>query len=163
MNTTNNNLIRRSRDPFELMGVTAPFGRLFDAFMREPGFVQLAETDGPDTLAIDLSETDTDVIVRASLPGYQRDQVSIEVDDGVLCIEAHREESSEETSPESENGEAPRETWIRRERREQHMTRSISLPTAVDHENAKAALADGVLTLTLPKAQVSTRRKIEIN
>ncbi|MFG0305051.1 MAG: Hsp20/alpha crystallin family protein [Phycisphaerales bacterium JB040] len=162
MNTPKTNLMRRTRDPFEMMGVTAPFGRLFDAFMREPGFVSLAETDGADTLAIDLSETETDVLVRASLPGFKRDQVHIEVDDGVLRIEAHREETSEEKSPEG-NGAEKAETWIRRERREQHMTRAISLPTAVDQDNAKAELADGVLTLTLPKAQVSTRRRIEIS
>ena len=175
MNTPKTTLIRRGNgtlrlDPFEAVGMPTPFGRLFDAFARDPFFGEVAERTDMDTLAIDLSETDDAVKVRASLPGFRRDEVNLEIEDGVLRIEAHKSEATEEATP-TDSGDqtegtgetAPgRETWIRRERRETSLTRTVTLPTAVDQDSATAELLDGVLTLTLPKAQVSTRRRIEI-
>lgn len=153
-----NPLTRRTRDPFEAMRLPTPFGRLFDVFLPEPAFFGMtpeAET-GLSTLPLDISETDTEVLVRASLPGFKRDEVSIEVDEGMLNITAEHEESKEETGGEGE------EKWVCRERSESRMARTVTLPAAVDQNKAKADLKDGVLTLKLPKAVKSNRRKIAI-
>lgn len=152
-------LSQRRFDPFHAMiGFPAPIGRVMDAFLREPGMLDLPALGEQDseTLAIDISETDTDVLVRASLPGFTRDEISIEVDDGLMSISAQRSESSEETGGEGA------EKWLRRERREHRFARSFTLPSAVNEELATAELRDGVLTLTVPKAERATRRTIEI-
>ncbi|MFT5423769.1 MAG: HSP20 family protein [Phycisphaerales bacterium] len=158
MNTITSSLTRRRRDPFDVIGAPTPFGRLYDAFMGEPGMlgVPLMNEDLEDTLPLDVSETESEVFVRASLPGFKRDEVSVEVDENVLCITAQHHETQEESSGIGD------EKWIRRERRETQLARTVNLPTSVDQGKAKADLKEGVLTLKLPKAVKSNRRKIAI-
>lgn len=110
------------------------------------------------TLPVDISETEKDVIVRASLPGFKKEGISIEVHDGLLTITAELDEETEEKSPES-----ARERFHRRERRMMSVNRSVSLPVAVDEGKAKAELKDGIMTLTLPKHDKVMPRKITVN
>lgn len=153
-----NTLTRRQRDPFTSVQLPTPFGRLFDVFLTEPSFLGLTSEgkDSMDTLPLDISETETEVRVRASLPGFKRDEVSIEVDEGVLCITAEHEEATEETGGEGE------EKWVCRERSESRLARTVPLPAGVDQDKAEAELRDGVLTLRMPKAVKSNRRRIAI-
>jgi HSP20 family protein len=104
-------------------------------------------------LAVDVSETEKDILVRASLPGFKKEDVSIEVHDGVLTISAQNDEEKEEKG----------ERYHRRERRMSSMSRSIALPAAVEDAKARAELKDGVLTLSLPKHEKVMPKKISIN
>lgn len=135
---------------------THPIDRLFHSvFARDPFFSGLVQV-GPieeGSLALDVSEDETSVIVRASLPGYTKDNIAVEVAEGVLTITARRSEQHEERG----------ERFYRKERREGSVSRRIALPTLVDEDNASADLADGVLTLRLPKAEKARRRQIAIN
>lgn len=142
----NLNLIRRNR--------TAPaFPSLIEEFFNEP-FVMVAPVNqAAQSLAVDVSETDTDVVVRASVPGYTKDQVNIEVHDDVLTISAEKSDEVEEKN----------ERYLRRERREGRLVRSLPLPAPVADDRAKAELRDGVLTLTLPKNPKVLPKKISIN
>lgn len=136
-------------------GGVHPLERIVDGwFTRDPFFSVLRGPALVDegSLALDVSEDGEHVIVRASLPGFKREDVQVELDEGVLTISARREEAHEEHG----------EKFYRKERREGSVSRRIAMPTAVDDERAAAELADGVLTLKLPKIEKARRRQIRI-
>jgi HSP20 family protein len=134
----------------------SPFN-IFESFFNDPFFTSMSPWSmmtGTDvSMPIDVSETDTHVLVRASLPGFTKDQVTAEVHDGVLSISANAEESSEDSG----------ERFFRRERQWRSVSRQIALPVAVDENGAQAELANGVLTLRLPKSAKAQTRKIRIS
>lgn len=114
-----------------------PFGRLTSAF---------------DEMAVDLVEHDDEFVVTVDLPGFERDDVEIQVTNHTLRIEAKHEEAMEEED----------ERYLRHERRHESMRRSIRIPDEVDKEGVKARMKNGVLTITLPKLEVVEARTIEI-
>ncbi|GJQ28657.1 MAG: hypothetical protein HBSAPP03_05410 [Phycisphaerae bacterium] len=126
---------------------------VFESFFNEPFFTSMPTLrDGAEAMALDISETDTHVIVRASVPGFTKEQVEAEVHDGVLSLTATREESTEETT----------ERYHRRERRTNTLARRVQLPAPVLEDQAQAELVNGVLTLRLPKPAQIQPRKIRI-
>lgn len=142
-----NSVIRR--DPF--LDFTSMVNRVFD----EP-FVLLRSNGGAGvdegTLALDVSENDQAVIVRASLPGFRKEDVTVEVHDGVLTINAKQEEVKEEKT----------ERFYRKERRIGSMSRRIALPAPVVDEDSHAELRDGVLTVRIPKSAKASPRRVQI-
>ncbi|WP_049937399.1 Hsp20/alpha crystallin family protein [Haloplanus natans] len=107
---------------------------------------------GMESMSIDLVEADGEFVVTADLPGFERDEVEIQVTDHTLRIEADREEATEE-------GEGD---YLRRERRQESMHRSIRLPDKIDTESVNARMKNGVLTVTLPRLDTEEARSIEI-
>ena len=105
-----------------------------------------------EPMAIDLVENDDEFVLTVDLPGFERDEVEITVTNHTLRIEAEHEESTEEEE----------EQYLRKERRHESIQRSIRLPGDVDTESVNARMKNGVLTLTLPKAESETARSIEI-
>jgi len=140
------------RDPALTNGV-----RLFDRLFNDPFLSLPTEFTAPvleeGTLALDVSENDENVIVRASLPGFQRDDINVEMHDGVLTIKAERTEEEETRD----------ERFFRKERRYGAVSRRVALPSMVDEKGARAALKDGVLELCLPKAEQARPKKIAIS
>ena len=104
------------------------------------------------TFPVDLSETDGQVVVKAALPGIQPENVDISVSDGVLTIKG--ETKSEEKSD--------TENYHRREIRYGAFSRAIALPSEVDDAKAEAEFRDGVLTVTLPKAEEVRPKQIKV-
>jgi HSP20 family protein len=104
------------------------------------------------TFPTDLMETDDHVVVTAVLPGMKPDEVEIVVTDGVLTIkgEAKHEQKTE------------RDNYYSREIRYGAFSRSIQLPTRVNHEQAEAEFENGILTVSLPKAEEVRPRMIKI-
>ena len=109
-----------------------------------------------ETMAIDLMEYDDELVATIDLPGFERDDVTIQVSDHTLRISAQREEASEEEH-ESEEGR-----FLRHERRHEAATRSIRLPDEVDKDTVSATMQNGVLTVMLPKLESEHARTIEI-
>jgi HSP20 family protein len=105
------------------------------------------------TLPLDISEDDGDVVVRASLPGFDRNDVDVQVHDGVLTIRAEHSAEKETTD----------EKFYRRERRSGALSRRVALPATVSGMEATAELKDGILTLRLPQAEEARPRRITIN
>ena len=93
--------------------------------------------------AMDLYQDDNEVVVKATLPGVKPEDLHISVTGDILTI---RGEAKEDTSP---NGFS----YHVRERRFGSFSRSLALPTAVLPEKAQAEFENGILTLTLPKAE----------
>jgi HSP20 family protein len=123
----------------EMVTLREAMDRLFDdAFTRPLGL-----TDGWRAPAIDLYQTDDEVVVKAALPGVKADQVQINVTGDLLTIKGETKEGSETKD----------KNYHIREQRWGAFERSVMLPTAVVSDKAKAEFEDGVLTVTLPKAE----------
>lgn len=140
------------RDPFDglgLPGLRQMMDRLFDdSFFRSPTFGTWDE----GTLAVDISEADHELVVRASLPGFKKEEIEVQVDEGVLSINAKHSEEKEEKG----------ETFYRRERRSGSVSRRIALPGVIHDAPVDATLADGVLTLRLKVPEAARPKQIEI-
>lgn len=96
-----------------------------------------------DNLAVDMYETDREIVVQAALPGVKPDDIEIEEREGTLTIRAKYEEEEERQGYD----------WRLRERRAGSWQRTVQLPEAVRGDKAEAELRDGVLTITLPKRE----------
>jgi len=93
-----------------------------------------------DTFKIDVQETDQEYIVEAELPGVQKSDLSIKLEEARLSILVAKEQSVDEDS----------KNYIHKERRYSSMSRAVFLADA-DSEGIKAKLENGVLTVTVPK------------
>lgn len=103
-------------------------------------------------LALDVEESQDAYIVRANLPGVTPDDVSVNIHEDVLTIAG-------ETASEA-RGEDSR--LLIRERRSGKFSRSLRFPTVVNGEAVEASFNDGVLSITLPKAEHVKPRQIPV-
>ena len=101
---------------------------------------------------VDVEETGDELILTAELPGMKHEDIDIELEDGVLTIQG---EKKEERKDEGTQG-------LLYERRWGSFTRKFTLPRAVDAGNIKANYENGILTISIPKAEEAKGRKIEI-
>ncbi len=115
-------------------------------------FASAGETPHGMTFPVDLSETDAEIVVKAILPGIKGDEIDISINDGILTIKGEKKSEAE----------ADGESFYRREIRYGAFARSIPLPAAVDYDKADAEFADGVLTVTLPKAEDARPKTIKV-
>ena len=102
--------------------------------------------------ALDIYEKDDALVVKGALPGVRPDEVDISVTEDILTIKGETK-SEEETKDES---------YHRRELRYGAFARSIALPTLVNHDKAEATFENGILTITLPKAEEVKPKSIKI-
>jgi len=138
-------------EPFgELVSLRDAMDRLFEESLVRPRGL-LAPLTGETTL-VDMYETDEAVVVKATVPGVKPEDIDISVTGDVVTI---RGEVKEET-------EVKKENYIRRERRHGSFCRQLPLPTAVDVDKAEAVFENGVLNLTLPKAEEVRPKSIKV-
>ncbi len=150
--------IARSRDvltPFDEMD------RMFDALSRgwlQPfgfGRPRFSELSAIDTTfpRFDVIDREKDLVVRAEIPGVEKDDLEVTLLDNMLTIsgKTYSEEKEEEGD------------YFRSEIRQGEFSRSVSLPSDVDADKVSSKFKDGMLTLTLPKLEVSKRRHISIS
>ena len=135
-------------DPFrELVDMRGTMDRLFYRPWR------LVNVDaGQGFFAVDLYETDDEVVVTASLPGVKPDDLQISVTGDTLTVKGETKEDREEKQP----------SYYRKERRYGTFRRTLTLPVEVDADNAEATFEDGVLNLRLPKAPELRSKTIEV-
>lgn len=93
-------------------------------------------------LKVDLEDRPDEYIVTADLPGYDKDDIDVQLADQTVRISAEHETAAEDEEP---------GRYVRRERTRESMSRSISLPEPVDEEDVSARFKNGVLTVTLRK------------
>lgn len=101
---------------------------------------------------VDVVDKDDEVIVRAEVPGMEKDELDIAISGNMLTLkgETRREEKEEKGD------------YYRCEMSHGAFARTLALPAEVDESTAKASLKDGVLELKLPKVEKSKRRAIKI-
>jgi len=101
--------------------------------------------------ALNVWEDDQKLYVEAELPGFAMDDLDVSITGDELTIKGERKEEAAEDV-----------TYHRRERGVGRFSRVLRLPIEVDAEKVAATLRNGVLSLTLPKAQAVMPRKIEV-
>ncbi|MEW5975365.1 MAG: Hsp20/alpha crystallin family protein [Acidobacteriota bacterium] len=99
---------------------------------------------------VDIYETEDSFVLTAEVPGLNRDQIDIQIQDQILCLKGHRQVSSEPT----------KQTYHRLERPSGRFERRFMLPDEVDQEQVHATMTLGVLNITLPKKSRSFRVKV---
>ena len=102
--------------------------------------------------AVDIHEAKDTITVRAELPGLKKEDINISLHDGVLTLSGERKGSRDCES----RGTYRSERWFGR------FQRSISLPYKVDVKNIPATYTDGVLTVTLNKAEEAKAKQIKV-
>jgi HSP20 family protein len=103
---------------------------------------------------VDVRETSDELTLQAELPGLAAEDVGVGVENGVLSISGEKKQEVEEEKDGSD--------YHLVERRYGRFERSFTLPRSVDAGKVKAEFANGVLTVTLPKAEAAKPRRIEV-
>jgi HSP20 family protein len=137
-------------EPFrEMMSLRQAMDQLFDdSFVRIPHL----RGDGLWGLPIDMYQTKDDLVVKATLPGVKPEEVDISITDNTLTIKGeHKEEQ-----------ETKEDDYLYRERYYGAFNRSVAIPVKVKGEKAEATFEEGVLTLTIPKADEIKPRQVKI-
>jgi HSP20 family protein len=104
--------------------------------------------------AVDVYEDEDKLVVKAELPGVEKDDISVDLQNGMLTIKAERR---------CENEEKDGRTFYRREMVYGSFTRSFSLPPDVVAENVKAEHTNGVLTVEVPKPEARKPKQIKVS
>ena len=133
----------------EMMTLREAMDRLFDDAFTRPLSLSGNTWSIP---AVDMYQTDNEVVVKAALPGIKADEVQINVTGEVLTLKG-------ETKQENETKE---KAYHIREQRWGAFERSLVLPTEVVADKAKADFENGILTITLPKAEEVKPKSISI-
>ena len=123
----------------ELDTLQSEVNRVFDVFFGAPNGASGATRRWVP--AMDLVETDDQLVLRADLPGLGRDDVEIEVKDGVLTVSGERDAGNEERA----------DGHYRIERSFGRFARSLTLPDGIDANRISADFDDGVLEVRIPK------------
>jgi HSP20 family protein len=137
-----------------MMTLREAMDRLFDdAFTRPLSMMREGGWAGFSSPAIDMYQTDNEVIVKASLPGIKADEVQLNITGDLLTIKGEKKEQEEKKD----------KAWHIREQRWGTFERSVRLPVTVVGDRARAEFEDGILTMTLPKAEEVKPKTITIN
>ena len=134
-------------EPFrELASIQNEMSRLLNAFEGN------GETTRSWVPALDVWETDDELVYAFDLPGIPRENVTIEYEDGMLTLSAKRERTLEKGD----------DRFYRFERRFGTFTRSVGLPQGIDEGSIRADFKDGVLEIHVGKPEEVKPRRIEI-
>lgn len=137
--------------PSDLFGIQREMNRMFDTVFRldtrddESGF-------NAWTPAVDITERDDQYNVKVELPGVNKDEVKITLDNNILTIRGEKKQEREEK----------KENYHRVERSYGSFQRSFTLPSTVKSDKIDAVYKDGVLQIALPKAEEAKPKQIEV-
>jgi HSP20 family protein len=135
--------------PFtNMLSLQDEMNRVFDSLLR-PGPMQGVEGWNP---LCDVRETESDYIVRAELPGVSKDDVKINLVNNTLTLRGEKKQETEGTKG----------NWHHVERMYGTFERTFNLPTTVSADKIKARFLNGVLEVSIPKAEEARPREIRI-
>jgi len=140
-------------DPFrDLISIQDRMNRLFEQTLsRSRGEEGVSATTW--TPAVDIYETVDTIVMKAELPGVAREDIQIQINDNTLTLKGERRFAKD----------VHEESYLRIERAYGSFHRSFTLPATVRQENIRAVFKDGVLELSLPKAEESKPKRISID
>ena len=141
-------------DPFgDMLSLRQAMDRLFeDAFVRPRNLIHFNGEAGAATLAVDMYETENEIVLSAAVPGVKPEDLDISIQGDVLTIKGETRTTDEVTE----------ESFYRRERRFGAFYRQVQLPKPVKSDGAEATFENGIVKLTLPKADEARERKIPV-
>ena len=144
--------ITRWRPFRDVVSVQDEMNRLFeDIFGHRPARVH--STNGDWNPSVDVTENKDSLVVKAEMPGMNKDDVKISVQDNVLTLKGEKKQEKEEKEADHH----------RIERSYGSFCRSFQLPTTVSTDKIKANYKDGVLSITLPKTEEVKPKEIPIS
>jgi HSP20 family protein len=121
--------------------------------LLEDFFGETAEERAPAEMmripTIDIVDREQDILVRAEMPGIDKDKVQIEATSDSVMLRAEMKEEHEEKT----------NAYVRRERRLGSFQRVIPMPAEIKPAEVKAVYKDGVLEITLPKTEAAATRQ----
>jgi len=125
--------------------------RLFDSSVLDSGTLpKLMNAWGP---SLDLYEDKDNLVVRVELPGMKKADIDVSLHDGTLTVSGERTLESPVKDTQTH----------RQERFYGRFQRAIALPVSIAQEQVKASYTDGILTVTLPKAEEAKPKQIEVS
>jgi len=138
--------------PFrELDRMTGDMDRFWDTFFEgRPRW--RGDEKGEFFPSVDVSETKSDVVVNAELPGIDPKDIDLSLSDGHLIIKGEKKQEKEEKD----------ENYHFVERSYGSFVRSVHLPKEVKHDKVSASYKDGVLRIVLPKSEAAKTKEIKI-
>lgn len=139
------------RERKELDTFKREIDRIFDRFLSWSPF-EREVSELAWYPSVDVSETPTDVIVKAEIPGVDPKDIEVTICGDSLTIKGERKKEEEQKD----------ENYHRIERSYGAFARTLKLPAEVDQDKAEAVYKDGILKLTLPKIKPEPAKKIEI-
>ena len=141
----------RRRNPSELAALRGGMDDWFDGFFRglDRPLAFLGQRTWP---AIDVAEKEDAILVRAEVPGMKPEEIDISVYGNTLTISGEKKEAKEEQNDGFYHVESTYGAFHR----------EVALPTDVDERKIEATCKDGVLSVTLPKAEKSKAVKVQV-
>jgi HSP20 family protein len=139
--------------PFrDMVSIQDEMNKLFDDFFGHP-VARTDWTEGVWSPSVDVSEDKDNVVIKAEMPGMNKDDVKISIQDNVLTLKGEKRQEKEQKD----------KNYHRVERSYGSFCRSFQLPTSVKSDNIKANYKDGVLSVTLPKTEEVKPKEIPIS
>jgi len=124
--------------------------RLWDSFFeRRPASI---EEEGEFLPALDLAETENDLVVKCEVPGLEPKDIDISLSDGMLTVKGEKKQEREEKKADYHLVERSYGTFIR----------SIQLPKEVQSDKISASYKNGILKINLPKSEEAKKKEIKI-
>jgi len=121
--------------------------RLWDSFFGEG-----MPWEGEWSPSMDVSETENSVVVKAEVPGMERDDIEVSLTGDTLTIKGEKKDERKESKG----------NYRLVERRYGTFSRTIPVPAGIDADKVSAEFKNGVLTITLPKTEETRTKKIQI-
>jgi len=141
-------------DPFrEISTLQERMNRLFSDVARRSPVTEEEMVQGAWIPPVDIYETGDSIVIKAELPGISKEDITLEVKDNTLAI---RGEKKFEKDVKEEN-------YHRVERSYGAFQRAFSLPSTVQQDKVKAKFRDGILEVTLPKAEEAKPKQIKVD
>jgi HSP20 family protein len=120
--------------------------------LNDPHTTPTEDSFGAWAPPVDIFEKDDHLVIRAEIPGVQKEAMDVRIEQGVLTLHGERKQETE----------IREESAYRMERVYGTFTRSFALPATVDASKVTASYKDGILEVTVPKAETAKPKKIEI-
>lgn len=137
-------------DPLrELRQMDDTINRLWRGFGSVPAIAGVEDWN----ISLDVIQKDDAIVVKASVPGVQPKDIDVAIEDNILTLRAERKEEFTDEKA----------TYLIQERHSGSFYRALSLPDSVDTSKVNSVYENGVLTITLPKAEEKKKKQIKVN
>ena len=141
-------------DPFQdLISLRERMNRLFEQTLDRSRGEREGMVAGTWAPAVDIYETPDSIVLQAELPGLSKDDIDIQVRDNVLTLKGERRSEKE----------VKEGNYLRVERAYGGFQRAFTLPAAVQADKIRAVFKDGVLDVSIPKAEEAKPKQIKID
>jgi HSP20 family protein len=136
-------------DPFQQL---VTLSNRLNRTANDPHMPRTEDSFGTWAPPVDIFEKQDHLVIRAEIPGVQKEDVDVRIENGVLILQGERKREAEVTEANAHRMERIYGTF----------SRTFSLPTTVDAAKVTATYKDGVLEVSIPKVETAKPKKIEI-